>query len=113
MGGFPQTTRTLRIFLSHTVSSQLWQTGDIPPVANFETGEGIPAWAFKIEGRLLEVSKPAVYISFSLTKSCFSRLPTLDIGTKHHSASFLRLSNEWLSSWIEILRCMLTEILLR
>jgi SWI/SNF-related matrix-associated actin-dependent regulator of chromatin subfamily D len=51
-----QTTRTLRIFLSHTVSSQQWQNpGEIPPVANFETGEGIPAWAFKVEGRLLEV----------------------------------------------------------
>jgi len=51
-----QATRTLRIFLSHTVSSQQWQNvGEIPPAANFETGEGIPAWAFKIEGRLLEV----------------------------------------------------------
>lgn len=51
-----QATRTLRIFLSHTVSSQQWQNvGEIPPAANFETGEGIPAWPFKIEGRLLEV----------------------------------------------------------
>lgn len=50
----PTTTRTLRIFLSHTVSGQLWQTGgDV--VANFETGEGIPAWTFKIEGRMLEL----------------------------------------------------------
>ncbi|KAF8064246.1 SWI/SNF complex protein [Lyophyllum atratum] len=50
----PTTTRTLRLFLSHTVSGQLWQTGgDLN--ANFETGEGIPAWAFKIEGRLLEL----------------------------------------------------------
>lgn len=50
----PTTTRTLRLFLSHTVSGQHWQTGgDI--TANFETGEGIPAWAFKIEGRLLEL----------------------------------------------------------
>ncbi|KAG5646924.1 hypothetical protein DXG03_002000 [Asterophora parasitica] len=48
----PNTTRTLRIFMSHTVSGQLWQ-GDTS--ANFETGEGIPAWAFKIEGRLLEL----------------------------------------------------------
>lgn len=24
-------------------------------MANFETGEGVPAWSFKIEGRLLEV----------------------------------------------------------
>ncbi|KAF5329771.1 hypothetical protein D9619_009133 [Psilocybe cf. subviscida] len=52
----PTTTRTLRLFLSHTVSGQLWQnTSDMPAVTNFETGEGIPAWAFKIEGRLLEL----------------------------------------------------------
>ncbi|KII90186.1 hypothetical protein PLICRDRAFT_138717 [Plicaturopsis crispa FD-325 SS-3] len=56
----PATTRTLRIFLSHTVSGQAWQTGEAPPEGNaegnvnFETGQGIPAWAFKIEGRLLE-----------------------------------------------------------
>jgi SWI/SNF-related matrix-associated actin-dependent regulator of chromatin subfamily D len=57
----PTTTRTLRIFLSHTVSGQVWQAGDTvlteggeTPV-NFENGQGIPAWAFKIEGRLLEV----------------------------------------------------------
>ncbi|KAJ3507246.1 hypothetical protein NLJ89_g6411 [Agrocybe chaxingu] len=56
LGRTPTTTRTLRIFLSHTVSGQLWQTGgDIGTIANFDTGEGIPAWAFKIEGRLLEV----------------------------------------------------------
>ncbi|KAL1692462.1 hypothetical protein GGG16DRAFT_51371 [Schizophyllum commune] len=49
------TTRTLRIFLSHTVSGQPWQTGGVPPEnTNFETGEGIPAWSFRIEGRLLE-----------------------------------------------------------
>ncbi|KAF8654747.1 hypothetical protein AX16_003402 [Volvariella volvacea WC 439] len=52
----PTTTRKLRIFLSHAVSGQLWQTGgtsDQPP--NFESGDGIPAWSFKIEGRLLEL----------------------------------------------------------
>jgi len=55
-----QTTRTLRLFLSHTSSGQAWQsetsasgTADQP---NFETGQGIPAWQLKIEGRLLEVS---------------------------------------------------------
>jgi SWI/SNF-related matrix-associated actin-dependent regulator of chromatin subfamily D len=55
-----QTTRTLRLFLSHTSSGQAWQsetsasaTADPP---NFETGQGIPAWQLKIEGRLLEVS---------------------------------------------------------
>ncbi|PPQ81123.1 hypothetical protein CVT26_011233 [Gymnopilus dilepis] len=55
IGRTPTTTRTLRIFLSHTVSGQLWQNGDVPIAPNFETGEGIPAWQFKIEGRLLEV----------------------------------------------------------
>ncbi|KAF8809814.1 SWI/SNF complex 60 kDa subunit [Phlegmacium glaucopus] len=56
LGRTPSTTRTLRIFLSHTVSGQPWQNaGEIQPAVNFETGEGIPAWAFKIEGRLLEV----------------------------------------------------------
>jgi SWI/SNF-related matrix-associated actin-dependent regulator of chromatin subfamily D len=52
-----QTTRTLRLFLSHTVSGQVWQTGVEGGEANvnFDTGEGIPAWSFKIEGRLLEV----------------------------------------------------------
>jgi len=56
LGRTPSTTRTLRVFLSHTVSGQQWQNaGEITPAANFETGEGIPAWAFKVEGRLLEV----------------------------------------------------------
>ncbi|KAI6030177.1 hypothetical protein EDC04DRAFT_2572396 [Pisolithus marmoratus] len=52
----PTTTRTLRVFLSHTVSGQSWQVGDTEsdPV-NFETGQGIPAWSFKVEGRLLEL----------------------------------------------------------
>jgi len=59
----PTTTRTLRIFLSHTVSGQVWQTGEAAAASteggdaavNFETGQGIPAWAIKIEGRLLEL----------------------------------------------------------
>ncbi|KAI6007053.1 SWI/SNF complex 60 kDa subunit [Pisolithus albus] len=52
----PTTTRTLRVFLSHTVSGQSWQVGDAEgePV-NFETGQGIPAWSFRVEGRLLEL----------------------------------------------------------
>jgi SWI/SNF-related matrix-associated actin-dependent regulator of chromatin subfamily D len=59
-GHSSQATRTLRLFLSHTVSGQTWQsetaasgTADPP---NFETGQGVPAWQLKIEGRLLEVS---------------------------------------------------------
>jgi len=56
----PTTTRTLRIFLSHTVSGQVWQKGETTLAegdasVNFETGQGIPAWAIKIEGRLLEL----------------------------------------------------------
>ncbi|KDQ52354.1 hypothetical protein JAAARDRAFT_162811 [Jaapia argillacea MUCL 33604] len=54
------TTRTLRLFLSHTVSGQPWQSdsnplGDGTEGVNFETGAGIPAWQLKIEGRLLEL----------------------------------------------------------
>ncbi|EPQ55665.1 hypothetical protein GLOTRDRAFT_138501 [Gloeophyllum trabeum ATCC 11539] len=49
-------TRTLRLFLSHTVSGQEWQkTEGVGEDVNFETGDGIPAWQLKIEGRLLEV----------------------------------------------------------
>lgn len=52
-----QATRTLRIFLSHTVSGQAWQRegveGDAAP--NPETGENIPAWQLRIDGRMLEV----------------------------------------------------------
>ncbi|KAI5118709.1 hypothetical protein M0805_004509 [Coniferiporia weirii] len=58
LGKPSQTTRTLRIFLSHTVSDQVWQTagqssGEVP---NYEGGQGIPSWVFKIEGRLLDPS---------------------------------------------------------
>jgi len=64
LGRTPTTTRTLRVFLSHTVSGQTWQSGDASTSAaaagsseapNFETGQGIPAWQLKIEGRLLEL----------------------------------------------------------
>ncbi|KAJ7623357.1 SWI/SNF complex 60 kDa subunit [Roridomyces roridus] len=52
----PSTTRTLRIFISHTASGQSWQTSpDLNDPPNFDTGEGIPAWALRIEGRLLEL----------------------------------------------------------
>jgi SWI/SNF-related matrix-associated actin-dependent regulator of chromatin subfamily D len=38
----------------------VWQNGDVGTdgasrTVNFDTGEGIPAWQLKIEGRLLEV----------------------------------------------------------
>ena len=46
----------MRIFLSHTVSGQAWQKGsENADALNVESGEGIPAWTFKVEGRLLEV----------------------------------------------------------
>ncbi|EMD32802.1 hypothetical protein CERSUDRAFT_143379 [Gelatoporia subvermispora B] len=48
-------TRTLRIFMSHTVSGQAWQQGTEEPKVNPETGEGIPAFSFRIEGRVLEI----------------------------------------------------------
>lgn len=54
-----QTTRTLRIYLSHTVSDQAWQTAATDSAGSSAgpdpaSGRGIPAWALKIEGRLLE-----------------------------------------------------------
>ncbi|KAH9012860.1 SWI/SNF complex 60 kDa subunit [Lactarius deliciosus] len=55
LGRTASVTRTLRLFLSHTVSGQAWQSGETstpgtadPP--NFETGQGIPAWQLKVEG---------------------------------------------------------------
>ncbi|KAI0632673.1 SWI/SNF complex 60 kDa subunit [Trametes polyzona] len=51
-------TRTLRIFLSHTVSGQAWQREGLDADAaqpNLETGENIPAWQLKIDGRVLEI----------------------------------------------------------
>lgn len=61
LGRVISTTRTLRIFMSHTISGQPWQTGVAEAGSseevkvNPETGEGIPAWSFRIEGRLLEL----------------------------------------------------------
>ena len=56
--GRGQATRTLRIFLSHTVSGQAWQREGLEGDAaqpNPETGENIPAWQLRIDGRMLEV----------------------------------------------------------
>ncbi|KAI0686141.1 SWI/SNF complex 60 kDa subunit [Earliella scabrosa] len=53
-------TRTLRIFLSHTVSGQAWQREGLEGEAaqpNPETGENIPAWQLRIDGRMLERAK--------------------------------------------------------
>ncbi|TIA70087.1 hypothetical protein E3P77_00295 [Wallemia ichthyophaga] len=52
-----KTTRQLRVFLSNTASGQPWQQREqqqFGEMVNFETGAGIPAWTFKIEGRLLD-----------------------------------------------------------
>lgn len=72
-----QTTRTLRIFLSHTVSGQLWQRnaenvsaeGEAAKV-NAETGEGIPAWSFRMDGRLLEVRHSSNNLAYDEVYSC-------------------------------------------
>ncbi|QRV90415.1 SWI/SNF complex protein [Ceratobasidium sp. AG-Ba] len=50
--------RTLRVFVSHTSSSQAWQASEnsVPP--NFETGEGVPSWTLRIQGRLLPLDEP-------------------------------------------------------
>ncbi|KAG9075559.1 SWI/SNF complex component snf12, partial [Ceratobasidium sp. 370] len=48
-----KTRRTLRVFISHTTSSQIWQTSDSSAPPNFETGEGVPSWTLRIQGRLL------------------------------------------------------------
>ncbi|KAJ7208464.1 SWI/SNF complex 60 kDa subunit [Mycena rebaudengoi] len=50
------TTRIMRIFMSHTT------TPDFNDAPNFETGEGIPAWALKIEGR--DKSRPRKFSTF-------------------------------------------------
>ncbi|KAG9088155.1 SWI/SNF complex component snf12, partial [Ceratobasidium sp. 392] len=55
-----KTRRTLRVFISHTASSQAWQISDTSAPPNFETGEGVPSWTLRIQGRLLplESSNP-------------------------------------------------------
>ena len=40
--------------MSHIASGQVWQNNG-EQTTNFETGEGIPAWQFRLEARLLEV----------------------------------------------------------
>ncbi|KAG9027673.1 SWI/SNF complex component snf12 [Tulasnella sp. JGI-2019a] len=49
--------RKLRIFLSHAMSGQVWQEPSLgATAADLETGQPIPAWTFRIEGRLLDAS---------------------------------------------------------
>lgn len=56
LGKTPTTTRTLRIFLSHSVAGQPWQETPAPDGSgvDFESGQGIPSWTFRVEGRLLD-----------------------------------------------------------
>ena len=66
-----QVPRTLRVFLSHSVEGQPWQnegedngiTLD-PSSLDFASGKGIPAWTFKVEGRLLDAVSVMVLSSF-------------------------------------------------
>ncbi|KAG8725173.1 SWI/SNF complex component snf12 [Ceratobasidium sp. 395] len=50
-----RTRRTLRVFISHTASSQVWQNNEASAPPNFETGEGVPSWTLRIQGRLLPI----------------------------------------------------------
>jgi len=89
-----QTTRTLRIFLSHSTSGQVWQTGTDQPTTNVETGEGIPAWSFKVEGRLLEVRRCRLLsLSKLLIKNGLCSLQTNEAATRRHSGSSRRSLN--------------------
>lgn len=74
------------------MSGQAWQTGAEQPVANFDTGEGIPAWSFKVEGRLLEVRHvDAASLSSVLKRySGALSLQTKEAVTRRHYASFRR-----------------------
>ena len=55
-----QYKRMLRIFLAHNVQKQPWKrtaAGESPePTVNFESGEGVPSWAFRIQRGLSDVS---------------------------------------------------------
>jgi SWI/SNF-related matrix-associated actin-dependent regulator of chromatin subfamily D len=52
----------MRVYISNTAYNQAWQreedvaAGREPMSVNVETGDGIPSWDLKIEGRLLDVS---------------------------------------------------------
>ncbi|KAF8747632.1 TPR-like protein [Rhizoctonia solani] len=49
-----KTRKTLRVFISHTCANQAWQASENTAPPNFETGEGVPSWTLRIQGRLLE-----------------------------------------------------------
>ncbi|KAF8588121.1 SWI/SNF complex 60 kDa subunit [Ramaria rubella] len=58
--------RTLRVFLSHSVEGQPWQSGGEgvtldPTSLDFASGQGIPSWTFKVEGRLLDAPNSNAY----------------------------------------------------
>jgi hypothetical protein len=55
-----QTRRTLRVFLSHSVTNQPWQTQAATGTPDFETGQGIPSWSLRVDGRILDVRLPDI-----------------------------------------------------
>lgn len=69
----------MRVYLSNTAYNQAWQkeediaAGKEPMSVNVETGDGIPGWDLKIEGRLLDVSSFLAYgcLCFLTTNACF------------------------------------------
>ncbi|KAF8596834.1 SWI/SNF complex 60 kDa subunit [Ceratobasidium sp. AG-I] len=73
-----KTRRTLRVFISHTASNQAWQTTETSAPPNFETGEGVPSWTLRIQGRLLEAdvtdASPDTQAAASAPTSKFSSL---------------------------------------
>lgn len=58
---FRQAHKVLRVFVSHRCSGQSWQTNQNDPESqtiDFQSGEGIPSWTLKVEGRVLQESIP-------------------------------------------------------
>ena len=78
-----QVPRTLRVFLSHFVEGQVWQndaersgTSLDANSLDFASGQGIPSWTFKIEGRLLNpVSSCEKLCSAPPFMKFYSRMP--------------------------------------
>lgn len=49
--------RTLRVYLSYTAYNQAAQQSTEETLPDPVTGQGVPGWTLRIEGRLLDVSK--------------------------------------------------------
>lgn len=63
------------MFMSHTVSGQAWQGAD-GEMASLDSEENVPAWVFKLEGRLLEVSVSIVLQGLPYYNGTASRTTT-------------------------------------